>query len=77
MAKYILTCFRSHDPTFQLTPVLVGPIRATAAAAQEGVQEAADMVASASGAVPDLQGGETPPDHQSNRSSIFFVVFVI
>jgi hypothetical protein len=45
MAEYILTCFRSHDPAFQLTSVLVGPIRATAAAAQEGVQEAADMVA--------------------------------
>jgi hypothetical protein len=26
MAEYILTCFRSHDPAFQLTPVLVGPI---------------------------------------------------
>jgi hypothetical protein len=46
MAEYILTCFRSHDPAFQLTPVLVGPIRATAAAVQEGVQEAADMVVS-------------------------------
>jgi hypothetical protein len=46
MAEYILTCFRSHDPAFQLTPVLVGPIRATAAAAQEGVQEAVDMVVS-------------------------------
>jgi hypothetical protein len=45
-AEYILTCIRSHDPAFQMTPVLVGPIRATAAAAQEGVQEAADMVVS-------------------------------
>jgi hypothetical protein len=45
MAEYILTCFRSHNPAFQLTPILVGPIRATAAAAQEGVQAAADMVA--------------------------------
>jgi hypothetical protein len=44
MAEYILTSFRSHDPAIQLTPVLVGPLRATAAAAQEGVQEAADMV---------------------------------
>jgi hypothetical protein len=43
MAEYILTSFRSHDPAIQLTPVLVGPLRATAAAAQ-GVQEAADMV---------------------------------
>ncbi|PVH48155.1 hypothetical protein PAHAL_4G263300 [Panicum hallii] len=46
MAEYILTCFGSHDPAFLLTPVLVGPVRATAAAAQEGVQEAANMVAS-------------------------------
>jgi hypothetical protein len=45
MVEYILICFPSHDPAFQLSPVLVGPIRATAAAAQEGVQEAADMVA--------------------------------
>jgi hypothetical protein len=43
MAEYILTSLRSHDPTIQLTPVLVGPLRATAAATQEGVQEAADM----------------------------------
>jgi hypothetical protein len=45
MAEYILTSFRSHDPTIQLTPILVGPLRATAAAAREGVQEVADMVA--------------------------------
>jgi hypothetical protein len=44
MAEYILTSFRSHDSAIQLTPVLVGPLRATAAAVQEGVQEAADMV---------------------------------
>jgi hypothetical protein len=45
MAEYILTSFRSNDPAIQLTPVLVGPLRAMAAAAQEGVQEAAEMVA--------------------------------
>jgi hypothetical protein len=45
MAEYILTSFWSHDPAIQLTPVLVGPLRATAATAQEGVHEAADMVA--------------------------------
>jgi hypothetical protein len=45
MAEYILTSFRSHDPAIQLTPVLVGPLRATVAAAREGVLEAADMVA--------------------------------
>jgi hypothetical protein len=46
VAEYILTSFRSHDPSIQLTPVLVGPIRATAAAAREGVLETAGMVAS-------------------------------
>jgi hypothetical protein len=45
MAECILTSFRSHDPTIQLTPVLVGPLRAMAGAAREGVLEAADMVA--------------------------------
>jgi hypothetical protein len=77
MTEYSLTCFRSHDPACSLTPVLVGPVWAKAAAAQEGVQEAADMVATVFGAVPDLQGEEPPPDHQHNRSSIFFVVFII
>ncbi|XP_025819293.1 uncharacterized abhydrolase domain-containing protein DDB_G0269086-like [Panicum hallii] len=33
MDEYILTSFRSHDPSIQLTPVMVGPLRATAAAA--------------------------------------------
>jgi DNA repair exonuclease SbcCD ATPase subunit len=45
VAEYILTSFRSHDPAIQLTPVLVGPLRATAAVAREGVLEAAGMVA--------------------------------
>jgi hypothetical protein len=45
MAEYILTCLRSHDLSCLLTLILVGPIPATAAAAQESVQEAADMVA--------------------------------
>ncbi|XP_025791725.1 uncharacterized protein LOC112872912 [Panicum hallii] len=44
-AEYILTSFRSHDPAIQLTPVLVGPLRTTAAAAREGVLEIVDMVA--------------------------------
>jgi hypothetical protein len=45
MAEYILTCLRSHDLSCPLTPILVSPVPATAAAAQESVQEAADMVA--------------------------------
>jgi hypothetical protein len=46
MAEYVLTCFRSHDPAIPLTPVLVGPVRDTVAAAREGVQEAADIMVS-------------------------------
>jgi chromosome segregation ATPase len=37
MAEYILTCYRSHDPTIPLAPILVGPVRAMATTAQEGV----------------------------------------
>jgi hypothetical protein len=66
MAEYILTCFRSHDATIQLTPVLVGPIRATAAAAQEEVQEAADMVATRVRRRPGpaRRGGSSRPPEQ-------------
>jgi hypothetical protein len=53
MAEYILTSFWSHDPTIQLTPILVGPLWATAAAVREGVQEAADMVAARSRRRPE------------------------
>jgi hypothetical protein len=45
-AEYILTCLWSHDPAMLLTPVLVGPVRATVGAAREGVQETADIVVS-------------------------------
>jgi hypothetical protein len=27
--EYILTCFRSHDPTISLEPVIAGPMAAT------------------------------------------------
>jgi hypothetical protein len=78
MAEYILTCFRSHDPACSLTPVLVGPVRAKVAAAQEGVQEAADMVATHVRCHPGpKRGGASSSDHQHNRSSIFVIVFVI
>jgi hypothetical protein len=55
-AEYILTSFRSHDPTMQLTPVLVGPLRAMAAVAKERVQEAVDMVVSRFRRRPDTSG---------------------
>jgi hypothetical protein len=55
-AEYILTSFRSHDPAMKLTPVLVGPLRATAATAKEGMQEAVDMVVSRIRRRPDTSG---------------------
>jgi hypothetical protein len=73
MAEYILTSFRSHDPTIQLTPVLVGPLRATAAAAREGVQEAADMVGHAPDVARNLHRARVPPGHQINSSRIFLL----
>jgi hypothetical protein len=43
--EYILTCFRSHDPAISLEPVIAGPVADTEDAAQEGVQDAVEVVA--------------------------------
>jgi hypothetical protein len=43
--EYVLTCFRSHDPTISLAPVIAGPVAATEDAARESVQDAVDLVA--------------------------------
>jgi hypothetical protein len=43
--EYILMCFRSHDPAISLEPVITGPVAATEDAAQEGVQDAMEVVA--------------------------------
>jgi hypothetical protein len=43
--EYILTCFRSHDPTISLGPVIAGPVADTEDAARESVQDAVDVVA--------------------------------
>jgi hypothetical protein len=66
MVEYVLTCFRSHDPTIPLTPVLVGPVPETVAAAREGVQEAVEIVAARFECFTgsDLQTRGAPPDHQ-------------
>jgi hypothetical protein len=45
VADYVLTCFRSHDPVISLTPVLEDPVPEAKAVAQEGVQEAVEIVA--------------------------------
>jgi hypothetical protein len=43
--EYILTCFRSHDPTISLEPVIAGPVADTEDAAREAVQDAVELVA--------------------------------
>jgi hypothetical protein len=43
--EYVLTCFRSHDPTISLAPVIDGPVAATEDAARGSVQDAMEMVA--------------------------------
>jgi hypothetical protein len=43
--EYILTCFRSHDPTISLEPVIAGLVADTEDAAREGVQDAMELVA--------------------------------
>jgi hypothetical protein len=43
--EYILMCFRSHDPSISLEPVIAGPMADTEDAAWEGVQDAVELVA--------------------------------
>jgi hypothetical protein len=66
VVDYVLTCFRSHDPTIPLTPVLVDPVPEMVAAAREGVQEAVEIVAARFECFigPDLQKGGPPQDRQ-------------
>jgi hypothetical protein len=42
--EYILTCFRSHDPTISLESVLAGPVADTKDAAREAIQDAVEQV---------------------------------
>jgi hypothetical protein len=42
--EYVLTCFRSHDPTVSLGPVIAGSVADTEDAAWEGVYDAVDVV---------------------------------
>jgi hypothetical protein len=43
--EYIMTCFRSHDPTISLEPVIAGPVADTEDAAREAVQDVVELVA--------------------------------
>jgi hypothetical protein len=45
VVEYVLTCFRSHDPTISLAPVVDGPVAAIEDAARESVQDAVETVA--------------------------------
>jgi hypothetical protein len=45
VVDYVLTCFRSHDPTMSLALVLDGPVATTEDAAWESVQDAMETVA--------------------------------
>jgi hypothetical protein len=42
--EYVLTCFRSHDPTVSLGPVIAGPVADTEDTSREGVHDAVDVV---------------------------------
>jgi hypothetical protein len=65
MAEYILTCLRSHYLSCPMTLILVGPVPATAATAQESVQEAADMVATRVQRRPEPTKGEASSGPQA------------
>jgi hypothetical protein len=47
-----LTCFRSHDPTISLVPVIDGPVATAEDAARESVREAVETVAARFGRNP-------------------------
>jgi hypothetical protein len=44
VVEYILTCYRSHDPTISLEPVIAGPVADTEDAAREGIKDAVELV---------------------------------
>jgi hypothetical protein len=43
--EYILTCFRSHDPSISLEPVIGGLVADTEDATREGIQDTVEVVA--------------------------------
>jgi hypothetical protein len=45
VVEYVLTCFRSHDPTISMSLVIAGPVAATEDATRESVQDAVELVA--------------------------------
>jgi hypothetical protein len=45
VADHVRMCFRSHDPSISLEPVVQGPIEGSTEAARDGVEDAAHAVA--------------------------------
>jgi hypothetical protein len=45
VVENVLTCFRSHDPSISLAPVIASPVVATENTARESVQDAVELVA--------------------------------
>jgi hypothetical protein len=45
VADQMLMCFRSHDPSISLEPVVHGPVEGSVEAARDGIEEAARVVA--------------------------------
>jgi hypothetical protein len=45
IVEYILTCYRSHDPTISLESVIAGPVADTEDVAREGIKDAVELVA--------------------------------
>jgi hypothetical protein len=43
--EYVLTCFRSHDPTISLAQMITGSVATTEDTAREGVQDVVELVA--------------------------------
>jgi hypothetical protein len=41
----VLMCFRSHDPSISMEPVVQGPVDGSVEAARDGVKDAARAVA--------------------------------
>jgi hypothetical protein len=74
VADYILTHFWSHNPVIPLTPVLVGPVPETVAAAREGVQKAVEILAASFERFTglDLQTGGAP--RTANRIGVVFCI---
>jgi hypothetical protein len=68
----VLMCFRSHDPSISLEPVVQGPVEGSAEAARDGVEDAARVVAEQFEREPE------PKDAQSFCPTVAFLpLFVI